>query len=391
MHGPRGRTAERESRIVSYYGQHLEGRRHPVVRAIAVSTVMVLLALGCSGYLVYRHLEGNVTVSDALSKITEPRPERVVVEGPKQPMNVLILGNDSRAGQKAVLGNTPGLSDTTILLHLSANRKRAYGVSIPRDLMVDRPACTDKRTGKRLPPEDPAQWNDAFALGGESCTIQQFEKMTGVRIDHFVTVNFAGFKNMVDALGGVPVCLPKEVDDPIGRIYLPAGSYTVKGEQALDYVRVRHSIGTTDTGDIGRMKRQQAFLAAMANKALSAGTLFNIKRLYDFLDAATKSLTTDPGLRKLTTMASLAQQVKGIGLDKVQFLSMPFEAYEPDPNRLQAAPEAQQLWRLLRKDERLPRTLTGDAAKASDGAPKPGKPSGNPTKAAEAARVGLCA
>jgi LCP family protein required for cell wall assembly len=379
---------------VAYYGKHLEGRRHPVVRAIAVSTVMVLLALGCSGYLIYRHLEGNVTVSNAFDKITEKRPERVQVEGPKEPLNVLVLGNDSRAGQKAVAGATPGLSDTTILLHLSADRSRAYGVSIPRDLMVARPECRDKRTGQKLPAQQSVQWNEAFAQGGESCTIQQFEHMSKLRIDHFVVVNFAGFKNMVDALGGVPVCVPNEVNDPIGRIYLPAGSYTVKGSQALDYVRVRHSIGTTDTGDIGRMKRQQAFLASMANKALSAGTLFNPKRLYDFLDAATKSLTTDPGLRKLTSMAGLANQVKDIGLDRVQFLSMPFETYAPDPNRLQAAPEAQQLWRLLRRDERLPRKFTADSAKASDKTPqKPGpssSPSGNPTKQAERAKAGLC-
>jgi LCP family protein required for cell wall assembly len=379
---------------VAYYGKHLEGRRHPVVRAVAVSTVMVLLALGCSGYLVYRHLEGNVTVSDAFDQITEDRPDKVEVEGPKEPLNVLVLGNDSRAGQKSVAGATPGLSDTTILLHLSADRTRAYGVSVPRDLMVERPACRDKRTGARIPAEDVVQWNEAFALGGESCTIQQFEEMTRLRVDHVVVVNFAGFKDMVDALGGVPVCLPKEVNDPIGRIYLPAGSYTVKGSQALDYVRVRHSIGTTETGDIGRMKRQQTFLAAMANKALSAKTLVNPKRLYDFLNAATKSLTTDPGLRRLTTMAGLANEVKDIGLDRVQFLSMPFEAYEPDPNRLQPAADAAQLWRLLRMDERLPRKFTAGSAKASDQPPKPGQspsPSSDPTKQAEAAEAGLCA
>ena len=379
---------------MAYYGKHLQGRRHPVVRAIAVSTVMVLLALGCSGYLVYRHLEGNVTVSGAFDQITEPRPEKVEVEGPKEPLNILVLGNDSRAGQKSVAGSTPGLSDTTILLHLSADRSRAYGVSVPRDLMVERPACKDKRTGERMPAEDAVQWNEAFARGGESCTIQQFEAMTRLRVDHFVVVDFRGFKNMVDALGGVPVCLPQEVNDPIGRIYLPAGSYTVKGSQALDYVRVRHSIGTTDTGDIGRMKRQQTFLAAMANKALSARTLFNPKKLYDFLNAATKSLTTDPGLRRLTSMAGLANEVKGIGLERVQFLSMPFEAYEPDPNRLQAKPEAGRLWSLLRQDERLPRRITADAAKASDQPPAPGQspsPSGDPTAQAEAAEAGLCA
>lgn len=379
---------------MGYQGKHVARAGHPVVRAIAVSVAVVLLAVGASGYLLYRHLEGNVTVSGAFEQITEPRPEKEDVEGPKEPLNILVLGSDTRAGQKAVAGSTPGLSDTTILLHLSADRSRAYGVSIPRDLMVQRPECTDKRTGDPLQPQDVAQWNEAFALGGEACTIQQFEAMTRVLVDHFVVVDFAGFKDMVDALGGVPVCLPKEVNDPIGRIYLPAGSYTVKGNQALDYVRVRHSIGTTETGDIGRMKRQQTFLASMVNKAVSAGTLLNPARLYQFLDAATNSLTTDPGMRKLTTMAGLAREVQDIGLDKVQFLSMPFEAYEPDPNRLQAAPEAARLWRLIRKDERLPRSLTQDSAKASDATPKDNQtpsPDADPTEQAEAAEAGLCA
>lgn len=387
---------------MAYYGRHLETGKHPVLRAVALSTALVLIVLSGTVYLIYRHLEGNVTVSQAFDQIATDRPDEIEFEGSDKPLDILILGSDTRAGQDAVDGSTPGLSDTTILLHLSADRSRAYGISIPRDLMVSRPECVDKQTGDRIPPEDAAQWNEAYALGGEACTISQFEAMSDLRVDHFMVVNFSGFKDMVDALGGVPVCLPNEVDDPIGKIYLPAGTYTVKGNQALDYVRVRHSIGTQDTGDIGRMKRQQAFLAAMVNKAVSAGTLLNPQRLVSFLDAATESLTTDPGLRRLTTMAGLANQVKNIGLDKVQFFSMPFEAYDPDPNRLQPKPSATKLWRLLRADDALPRKFTADAAKASQG--KPGdKPSGSPSagpgekpspgeqeRDEQAAQYGLC-
>lgn len=387
---------------MAYYGRHLETGKHPVLRAVALTTALVLIVLSGTVYLIYRHLEGNVTVSQAFDQIAADRPDEIEFEGSDEPLDILILGSDTRAGQDAVAGSTPGLSDTTILLHLSADRSRAYGISIPRDLMVSRPACVDKQTGERVPPEDAAQWNEAYALGGEACTISQFEAMSDLRVDHFMVVNFSGFKDMVDALGGVPVCLPNEVNDPIGKIYLPAGTYTVKGNQALDYVRVRHSIGTQDTGDIGRMKRQQAFLAAMVNKAVSAGTLLNPRRLVSFLDAATESLTTDPGLRRLTTMAGLANQVKDIGLNKVQFFSMPFEAYDPDPNRLQPKPSATKLWRLLRADDELPRKFTADAAKASQG--KPGdKPSGSPSKGpggkpspseqerdAQAAQYGLC-
>jgi LCP family protein required for cell wall assembly len=230
-------------------------------------------------------------------------------------------------------------------------------------------------------------FNQAYAVGGPACTQRTIEQLTDIRIDHFVVVNFAGFKSMVDALDGVPVCVPTEVNDTIGNIYLPAGSYEVTGDQALDYVRLRH--GLSENGDIGRMKRQQAFLAAMANKAISAGTLANLPRLYSFLDAATKSLTTDEEFASLKELASLGQQLKNIGLEDIQFLTVPFESYEPDPNRLVWAPEAEQLWRRIRHDEPLPRKLSGSVTTAASpsSAPKPPKPS-EPSEPSEPATPG---
>ena len=373
-----------------YHANHRRpGSKRPVLRAVAVSTALVLFTLAGTVFLTYRHLQGNITESHAFDRIIGTRPQRAKVEGPKGPLNILVMGSDSRAGQTGVAGQTPGLSDTTILLHVSADRSRAYGVSIPRDLMVPRPECKSKDGKTTIPAADPSQWNDAFALGGEACTIAQFEKMSHLRVDHFVVVDFNGFKAMVDALGGVPVCVPQAVNDPIGRIYLPAGSYEVTGQQALDYVRVRHSIGTIDTGDIGRMKRQQAFLASMVNKAISKGTLLNPPRLLRFLNAATQSLTTDPELGKLRELFSLAQQVRHIGLGKVQFFTVPFTSYAPDPNRLAPGPNMDKLWQEIRDDQVLDKTFTSGAAKASQG--KPGKSTKtNPQKSAEAAVNGLC-
>ena len=381
---------------MSYSGKHVGAPKHAVLKAVAASTALVLAVLAGAVFFTFRHLEGNITKVPAFENILASRPTEpaVEIEGEKKPLNILIMGSDSRAGQQAVPGGTPGLSDTTILLHLSADRERAYGVSIPRDLMVNRPACKRKDGSGVAPAAPVAQWNEAFALGGESCTIAQFEQLSGVRVHHFVTVDFNGFKDMVDALGGVPVCLPEPVNDPIGKIYLRAGRYDITGEEALGYVRVRHGIGSTDTGDIGRMKRQQAFLASMVNKAVSAGTLFNPQRLLNFLDAATRSLAMDEEFARVKGLYDLARDVRGIGLDKVQFLSMPFEAYAPDPNRLAPAPQARFLWRQLRADAPLGPRLTQDAAKASEAKPrKPGAgtPSASPTRSAEAAEVGLCA
>jgi LCP family protein required for cell wall assembly len=371
---------------MGYYGKHRERARRPVLKAVAASTALVLLVLVGTLFLAYRHLEGNITQSRAFEQITGSRPDEVDVEGPKRPLNILVLGSDDRSGQTEVLGETPGLSDTTILLHLSAVRSRAYGVSIPRDLMVPRPECRSRDGETTVPPAEIAQWNDAYALGGEACTIAQFEALSNLRVNHFVVVDFNGFKSMVDALGGVPVCVPKEVNDPIGRIYLPAGSYEVSGNQALNYVRVRHEI--SENGDIGRMRRQQAFLAAMVNKAVSAGTLLNPARLLSFLNAGTKSLTTDPGLSQLTDLLGLAQQVRDIGLGKVQFFTVPFTTYEPDPNRLALGETAEQLWDELRRDVPLDRQFTTGAAKASQ--PKPDREP-DPERTADAAANGLCA
>jgi LCP family protein required for cell wall assembly len=386
--------------------------RHRVVRAVAISVASVLVVALAVGFFAYRHLEGNITAMDVEDALGTDRPSALPDDNEHHdPLNVLLLGSDTREGQgNNIGGETPGLSDTTILLHISADRDFAYGVSLPRDAMVERPEC-ERKDGQGTDPGGLSMFNAAYAVGGPACTIRTVESLTDVRIDHFVVVDFNGFKNMVDALDGVPVCVPREVNDDIGNIYLPAGRYEVEGQQALNYVRVRHVL--SENGDIGRMKRQQAFLAAMANKAISAGTLLNPVRLYSFLDAATKSLTTDPDLASLNQLRQLATQLKDIGLSEIQFLTVPFESYPPDPNRLQWAAEADRLWEKIRQDEpltgRLGETVTTAAQQPGKSAtPSPtggASASGSPGSegaerreeqlAAERARIaaenGLCA
>lgn len=374
-----------------------------MIRAAVISVTVVLLVVLTGGFFVYRHLDGNITSLDVAGALGSDRPTEIVKDNvPHKPLNILLLGSDTRQGQTGHIGgDTPGLSDTTILLHVNAERTLAYGVSIPRDSMVERPEC-ERKDGQGTDPGGLSMFNAAYAVGGPACTIKTVESLTHIRINHFVVVDFNGFRNMVDALGGVPVCVPEAVHDTTGHINLPAGSYTVKGTQALDYVRVRHAI--SDNGDIGRMKRQQAFLASMANKAISAGTLINPVRLYNFLDAATQSLTTDPQLASLKDLAGLAKSMKNIGLDHIQFVTVPFETYQPDPNRLQWAPEADRLWNRIRHDKPLSKDLKSGVTTAADqGAHKKhpsdgaSTPSDQPSqteaaaKAEQARENGLCA
>jgi LCP family protein required for cell wall assembly len=393
---------------VSDFPRHKHDQsRHRVLKTIGISVALVLVVVLTGGFFVYRHLDNNITPLDVTKALGSDRPTEVVKPNePNHPINILLLGSDTRQGQRGHIGgDTPGLSDTTILLHVSADRKLAYGVSLPRDAMVQRPSC-ERKDGNGTDPGGLSMFNAAYAVGGPACTIKTVEKLTNIRINHFVVIDFNGFRDMVDALGGVEVCVPKEVNDTTGHIYLPAGTYNVKGQRALDYVRVRHDI--SDNGDIGRMKRQQTFLASMTNKAVSAGTLVNPVKLYKFLDAATKSLTTDPGLASLKKLGGLAKSLQGIGLSNVQFLTVPFEEYAPDPNRLQWAPGADRLWYRIRNDLPLNRRLAGDVTTAAGS--KNGKaghsasasPSGGPSSSAspsetsaaaaeKAAENGLCA
>ena len=381
-------------------------RRRKITNRVLIGLCVVLVIASTAFVIAYKKLEGNINAISINEALGDDRPETVDVEGPKKPLNVLVMGSDNRDGTN-IGGDTPGLSDTTILLHLSADRSRAFGVSIPRDAMVERPECQTKN-GKKTVPGGLTQFNAAYAVGGPACTIKTVEKITDVRIDHFVVINFVGFKEMVNAINGVKVCVPEEVNDEIGHIHLPAGTYKVNGSQALDYVRVRHGIGA-ETGDIGRMKRQQAFIAAMVEKVVSKGTLANPVRLYRFLDAATQSLTTDTGFAHLKELASLGSSLKNIGLDNIQFLTVPNEPYTEDPNRLQLAPEAKKLWQKIRHDRPLgklgadamtPGTKPGDkpsnsASPSPDGSPSasPSEPEGPNAEEREQAaeEAGLCA
>jgi LCP family protein required for cell wall assembly len=348
-------------------------RSRRVAKRIGIGVAVLLMVISTIAVVAYKRLEGNIGTENFLSG---PRPTPEVTG----PINVLVMGSDTREGAngKGIGGDTPGLSDTTILLHLSANRKFAYGVSLPRDAMVQRPACP-RKNGNGIDPGGETQFNAAYAIGGPACTVKTVEQLTGIRINHFVVVDFVGFRAMVNAINGVTVCVPQEVNDTVGHIKLPAGTYKVTGQQALDYVRVRHDLGAP-TGDIGRMKRQQTFISAMIKKVVSAGTLANPVRLLKFLDAATNSLTTDPGFANLKQLASLGNSLKNIGLDNVKFITVPWEPWSQDPNRVAWKPEASQLWRLIRRDRQLTPDFEADAVTPGSGttATAGSSPSGTP-------------
>ena len=339
-------------------------KRHTVGKVVLASVLVLGLVTGLSMVFLYRHLNGNINVVDVTDQLTN-RPAKVDVAGPQEPMNILVMGSDSRDCEGCNIDNLTGggqRSDTTILFHLSADRKRAYGISIPRDLIVNRPDCKNK-DGSTIPGGDGVMWNVAFSVGGPACTIQQVEQITGIPMDHYVVVDFEGFRGMVDAIGGVEVCIPEPIVDPAHNINIAAGTRKLKGDEALNYVRERYVVG--NGSDIGRMKRQQAFIASMAHQVVTAGTLARPDHLVGFLNAATKSLTVDQGLGSLVKLASLGNQFKDIGLDNIQFITIPNIPDPSDPNRLVLKqPEARQVWDKITNDESLTKRLSEDVISA---------------------------
>ncbi|MEV0488008.1 LCP family protein [Streptomyces sp. NPDC050508] len=355
-------------------------RRRRWVRGTAIGVAVVLVGAAGVGWALYAKLDANITPDNAaaaeLARYEKERPTALV----KGAQNILLIGSDSRSGDgNSEYGRDSGTerSDTTILLHLAADRRSATAVSLPRDLMVDVPGCL-RPDGTRSEPMF-AMFNYAFQMGGSGCTIRTVEKLTNVRIDHHMVVDFHGFKDMVDAVDGVQVCLKAPIRDKAAKLRLPAGRVTLDGEQALGYVRARKSLG--DGSDTDRMDRQQGFLGALVNKVQSDDVLFNPGKLYPVLDAATSSLTTDPELANLRGLYELVRGLRNIPTEHVQFLTVPRESYIYNANRDQLVePEAEKLFARLRADatvavtKEVPRdsaTNTLNTAPGSEATPAP--------------------
>ncbi|MGY4977234.1 LCP family protein [Streptomyces sp. 900105755] len=342
-------------------------RRRRWVRGAALGVGVVLVGAVGGGWALYAKLSHNITADEAaeaeLARYERERPTALV----RGAQNILLIGSDTRAGDgNGRYGKDSGTerSDTTILLHLARDRRSATAVSLPRDLMVHVPGCL-RADGRRTEPSF-TLFNAAFEMGGSACTIRTVEKLTDIRIDHHVVVDFSGFKDMVDAIDGVPVCLKKPIDDKAAKLRLPAGRVTLDGEQALGYVRVRKSLG--DGSDTGRMDRQQQFLGALVNKVQSSDVLLNPAKLYPLLDAATSALTTDPELASLRGLYQLVRGLRDVPTDQVQFLTVPREPYVYDSNRDQlVAGKADALFTLLRADRpvKVARKSTSSAGDSS--------------------------
>jgi len=326
--------------------------------ALAVTSVVVFGAAGGAAFA--SRLTNNVDGLD-IDDLVVAAPEATSAPDPAdahagQAVNVLVLGSDQRDGVNAEIGgDEKGMrSDTTVLVHVSADRTRVEMVSIPRDSLVDIPACT-LTNGKTTKPQSNAIFNSAFAMGWDNggdlesaaaCTVSTVQANTGITINNVVVVDFAGFQNMINAIGGVPMCIVEDVSDDYTGLNLTAGQQTLDGTTALQYARARH--GTTfDGSDTMRAGRQQQLIANVANEVLSKNLLTDGAQLVQFLSAATQSVTTNLGVSDLT---GLAFSLRGIDRANITLMTVPWAPARSDRNRVEWTSEADALWANIAAD-----------------------------------------
>lgn len=298
--------------------------RHRLLRRVVLGLVGLLVLLAAAAYGGYRHYDANVT-RVAVPSLGRSAP---TVIGPPAPIGdyFLLAGSDTRAlpdgasFQSTVAGDvvTGQRADTVILVHLPPGSAKATVLSFPRDAYVTIPAYRDA-AGVSTPAHR-AKLNEAFAVGGPDLLVRTIEDLTGLPVHHYLQVDFDGFRRIVDALGGVTLCIGTSRSDEDSGDHLTAGTHRdVKGDAALAFVRDRKGLAA---GDVGRMKDQEYFLAQVMKKVLSAGTLANPLRLNALLSAVTDALTVDSGFG-LRQFRLLGARLSRLDPAHVSFLTLP--------------------------------------------------------------------
>jgi LCP family protein required for cell wall assembly len=347
--------------------------RHPVVSVLAILATLTITFVSLSAYAAYRNVYDSIHHVTITSGELGKRPPKL--NGSE---NILIIGSDSRSGSHGKYGRgiQGSRSDTSMLLHISPTHTGATVISFPRDTMVPILQCDrddNGHPGQQAQPGVLEQLNSTFSYGGPACLWKTLEQITRIHIDHFVEVDFDGFKSIVNDVGGVPVCLPYAIKDPASRLNLPAGKSVVHGDQALAFVRERH-IGYGS--DLQRINRQQIFLASLAQEIKRSSSLSDPTKLYSLVHDIASSLTTDSGLT-LTDMYAIANSLKGLSTSALQFIMAPVVPYPPNPNDLVefSQPSADQLFRAIARDNHILKTARRAAHAKSQPLPtvKPGK------------------
>ncbi|MGH3169517.1 MAG: LCP family protein [Trebonia sp.] len=340
--------------------------RHKRLRRFFLwSVVAVVLVVVAALFTAYYKVN---SINDAIHRVPVtglgPRPPQYSTAS----MNILVFGSDSRTGldhHMQVLLHTgndsnsggPGNTDTIMLVHISPGHHQITVMSIPRDTMVPYYACDSGQgyPGQQADPNAEERVNGLLAAGGPSCLWKAVEQQTGIHIDHFIEIGLAGFVNVVNDLGGVSVCAPFAVDDPVSGLVLQAGEHHIDGVTALDFWRTREDIGLGS--DLQRIQRDQFMSAQVVKGVLSSGLLSDPVELLKVLSDMAPDLTTDSGM-SLTDLLHIGETLRSISGKDVHFVTAPNQPYPLDPSATVqfTQPQADQLFSAIAHDATLPGT-----------------------------------
>ena len=328
-----------------------------------IATIFTVLAIVASllGYGWYQSIIGNITTAQV---DTDEWDRPANVEGV---MNILLIGSDERSGENADYGEAEGeRPDTMLIASINVDNETATLINLPRDLMVDLPACEAVEEYEGMSAHN-GMINSAMTFGGMGCQWKTVEQVTGVHLDHFVVMDFVGFKDMIDAIGGVEMCIPEPVDDPKAHLVLDAGLQVLDGEESLGFVRSRYGQG--DGSDLSRIDRQQEFMGAMLREVLDSDVMTKPVTITNFLGAVTDSITTDEDMT-VDIMTSIAISMREVDLDRVQFVTAPNGQHPDDENHITLKePEASELFEEINSGTDL--TGVGDENDPSDASVDP--------------------
>ncbi|GGW65976.1 LCP family protein [Streptomyces griseoloalbus] len=323
------------------------------------AAVLALLIIGAAGagYLYYRQLNDNIK-KDPLNlgdtKVAEPTPNAAG----QTPLNILLIGSDARdteenqqlGGARETFGSTP-LADVQMLVHLSADRSNMSVISMPRDTLVEIPKCTDPDDGTVYPASyGRTMTNQSLGHGGPGCTVATWQELTGIHIDHFVMVDFAGVVSMADAVGGVPVCVDANIHSRDGQghgsgLKLSKGTHPIKGEQALQWLRTRY--GFEDGSDLARAEAQHMYMNSLVRELRANATLSSPNKLRRLAEKATEALTVDPGLDTVKKLYDLSSELRKVKPERITMTTMPNRYVGA---RVEPTEDAEKLFRLVRDD-----------------------------------------
>ncbi|MFF3730153.1 LCP family protein [Streptomyces sp. NPDC002476] len=355
--GPRGKGGSGQAEAAGRRSRKApKARRKKALLWTGGTMAFVLVGLPVGGYALYQHFNGNLSTVDVGTAGNKN------VFDNDAPIDILVIGTDKRTGK----GNegygdkgSVGHADTNILFHVSKDRSNATALSIPRDMIVDIPECMTKQpdgSEKAVPGTAGVRFNESLGQEGRNpgCTMRTAEELTGLKIDHFMMVDFNAVKELSTAVGGVQVCLAKPVKDKDSHLDLPAGEHRIQGEDALAFVRTRHSFG--NESDLDRIKVQQQFVASMIRQIQSSDTLTSPTKLYKLANTATRALTVDTGIGSVTKLTELAQELGKVDTKNITFVTVPVKDNPAEKVRATVvpdAPKADPLFAMMREDTSL--------------------------------------